>query len=102
MTDEAIINLINKALSEKFHLDPETLTPDALLREDLGIDSLDAVDMVILLEETFKNSYNKEIPQEIKHLNDLHSYIIKLYNEEKAQRNITKIFEQITEDPNTQ
>jgi len=48
---DSIREKINQALVEEFELDPAKMTPEARLKEDLGLDSLDLVDMVIVLEE---------------------------------------------------
>ena len=42
---------INAILIEEFELPEESLTPDADLRDDLGLDSLDAIDLARKLEE---------------------------------------------------
>ena len=42
---------INAILVADFELPAESLTPDADLRDDLGLDSLDAVDLASKLEE---------------------------------------------------
>jgi hypothetical protein len=46
MTDQEIIDLIDSSLAEEFELDPADMTPEANIYEDLGLDSLDMVDMV--------------------------------------------------------
>jgi acyl carrier protein len=38
--------LIRSSLVELFRLDPAQITPDARLADDLGVDSIDAVDLV--------------------------------------------------------
>ena len=38
---------------EDLEIDEEKITPDALLKEDLGIDSLDFVDIVVIVERNF-------------------------------------------------
>ncbi|MDR0953128.1 MAG: phosphopantetheine-binding protein [Elusimicrobiota bacterium] len=53
MQKEEIIKQINAALAKEFELDESMLTPDADFVK-LGLDSLDAVDMVIVLEQMFK------------------------------------------------
>ncbi|GHS87462.1 acyl carrier protein [Campylobacterota bacterium] len=53
MTKEEIVGIVNGVLVNEFELKPEVLTPDAGFRE-LGLDSLDAVDMVITLEQAFE------------------------------------------------
>ena len=47
-------------LSEKLSIDEEWIQPDVLLREDLGLDSLGAVEMLFDLE----SEYDIEIPDE--------------------------------------
>lgn len=42
-----------KFLSEEFEVDPSTITPDAPLKETLALDSLDYVDLVVVIEENF-------------------------------------------------
>ena len=60
MTDEEIITLINTSLAEEFELDTEKMVPEARLREDLELDSLDRVDIVILLERAFSFKIREE------------------------------------------
>ena len=38
---------------EEFEIDERKIAPDARLKEDLGIDSLDVVDIVVLVKDTF-------------------------------------------------
>ena len=40
-------------LIEDLEIDEEKITPEARLREDIGIDSLDIVDIVVLVNRTF-------------------------------------------------
>jgi acyl carrier protein len=44
---------VRKVLIEEFELKAEDLTPAATLYEELGLDSLDSVDMVVALEKEF-------------------------------------------------
>lgn len=77
MTDEKVIEIINTSLAEEFELDPEKLAPDALLFEDLELDSLDRVDTVIMLERAFKFKIREEEGvREIRTLGDLHRFVI--------------------------
>ncbi|MBX2973831.1 MAG: acyl carrier protein [Flavobacteriales bacterium] len=57
---EAIIAKTKKFLSEEFEVDPETITPDAPLKETLALDSLDYVDLVVVIEENFGFKVNGE------------------------------------------
>ncbi len=53
MDRETIMRNVIEAMVEEFELNPEDMKPEANLYDDLGLDSLDAVDMVIVLENTF-------------------------------------------------
>ncbi len=53
MTDQEIVSTINSSLAEEFELNPEHMVPEAIIYEDLGLDSLDIVDLVIVLESAF-------------------------------------------------
>ena len=53
MTLEEIIEKANIVLAEEFEVDETTITPDAKLKETLGLDSLDLVDVVVLVEQNF-------------------------------------------------
>lgn len=51
MTDIEILERIRAIFSENFEIEPERVTPDAHLFEDLDLDSIDAVDLAIKLQE---------------------------------------------------
>ena len=71
-----IIDTVNTALAEEFELDAEAMQPEAHLFNDLGLDSLDAVDMVIVLEKAFGCKLRDEQAiREIRTLGDLYAFI---------------------------
>lgn len=77
MTDSEIIRLIDTSLAEEFELDQATLTPDAHIYEDLGLDSLDMVDMVVVLEKAFHFKIREEEAiREIRTLGDIHEFVL--------------------------
>lgn len=77
MTDQEIIERANKALAEEFELDLEQMQPETNFYEDLGLDSLDAVDMVVVLEQAFKVKIGKDPAiAEIRTVGDMHEFII--------------------------
>lgn len=51
MNDEQILAKLKKILHENFEIDPEKVTRDAHLYNDLDLDSIDAVDLAIKLQE---------------------------------------------------
>lgn len=48
--DNEVFDHLRKTLVELFDVDPDSITPEARLYEDLDIDSIDAVDMVVELK----------------------------------------------------
>ena len=64
MTNEEIIEKIRTTLAEEFEIDVEQIQPDAPLMQTLELDSLDLVDMVVLIDKnfagikTFQDFYN--------------------------------------------
>jgi acyl carrier protein len=77
MNEKEIIKLCNQTLANEFELDLSQLVPEARFKEDLGLDSLDAVDMVVALEEAFNYKLrDNEALSRIRTLGDLHGFII--------------------------
>ena len=70
-----VFEKVRDILCEQLDLEPEDITLDTNIIEDLGADSLDLVDFVMSLEDEF----DKEIPDEdiekIKTVGDIVSYI---------------------------
>ena len=50
MTKQEIIEKVNNLLIEEFEIAEDLLTPEASLKSDLEIDSLDFVDIVVLID----------------------------------------------------
>ena len=44
---------VRNFMIEDLEIDEEKINPDALLKKDLGIDSLDFIDIVVIVEKTF-------------------------------------------------
>ena len=44
---------VKNFMIEDLEIDEEKINPDALLKKDLGIDSLDFIDIVVIVEKTF-------------------------------------------------
>ena len=53
MKRDEIIATINDILVEEFKVDHSVIAPEANFRESLGLDSLDYVDLVVVIQETF-------------------------------------------------
>ena len=77
MTDQQIIEQINSSLAEEFEFALGDMTPDTTLFEDMGLDSLDVVDLVIVLETAFSIKIREEEAiRKIRTLGDIHSFVI--------------------------
>lgn len=53
MKRDEIIATIDDILVEEFEVDRSVIVPEANFRESLGLDSLDYVDLVAVIQETF-------------------------------------------------
>lgn len=53
MDKETLITKINEVLADEFEIDVEVIEPDKPLMQTLELDSLDLVDMVVLIENNF-------------------------------------------------
>ena len=53
MTIEEIIEKVTTALVEEFEIELSEITPEASLKDTLDLDSLDIVDLVVVIEQIF-------------------------------------------------
>lgn len=53
MTIEEIVEKVTDVLVDEFEIEISKITPDASLKDTLDIDSLDIVDLVVLIEQNF-------------------------------------------------
>lgn len=83
ISDEEVRRRILQIMEEEFELEPELLQPNANLYEDLGLDSLDAVDMVVALEKAFGMKLtDEEAVRAVRTLEDLFQLIIHLRDQQ--------------------
>lgn len=54
MTREDIVKQVNKVLAEEFETEESKMTPDANLKDALNLDSLSLVDLVAVIQYTYK------------------------------------------------
>jgi len=85
LTREEIIEAVNGALVDEMELDPAELSPEKTFFDDLGLDSLDMVDLMIGLQRKFGVSLrdNEEI-KKVRTLGDVYDFF------EKYQAELTK------------
>ncbi len=53
MNNDEIAGKVNEVFEESFEVAPEDLLPEKLIFDDLGLDSLDIVDLVVALQKKF-------------------------------------------------
>jgi acyl carrier protein len=75
MTREEIIQQVNSLLSEEFEIEQSEFTPDASLKETLQLDSINLVDLVALVQITYKITIPVNELHTIKTFSDLYDYI---------------------------
>lgn len=75
MTKQEIIEKVNNLLVEEFEIAEDLLTPEASLKSDLEIDSLDFVDIVVLIDRDFGFKPKAEELKTVKTLQDFYDYI---------------------------
>lgn len=76
MTAEEIISKVNEFLIDEFEVDATAITPDAPLKETLELDSLDYVDLVVILEGNFGIKVKQEDFVGIRTFQNLYDYVI--------------------------
>jgi acyl carrier protein len=77
MQNEEIIKRINQLLVDEIEIDEAQISPAADLKKDLGIDSLDFVDLFVIVENNFGFKMKAEEMSDIKKLDDFYAYVIR-------------------------
>ncbi len=81
MTEQEIIDKTNQVFEESFEIERERLVPDAQIFSDLGLDSLDIVDLIVALQNSFGVKIrNEEKVREIRTLQDIYQFIHAIKN----------------------
>lgn len=81
MTEEEIIAKTNRVFEESFEIETERLVPEAHIFIDLGLDSLDIVDLIVALQTSFGVKIRTdEQAREIRTLGDVYRFIAAIKN----------------------
>ena len=70
-----VFEKVKELVARELKVDPEKITLETHLIEDLGADSLDAVDLIMALEDEFGMEVDDETAQNAKTIGDLVKYI---------------------------
>lgn len=73
-----IFEQVKSALAKQFELDPETITPETNLIDDLGADSLDVVELIMSLEDEFGIAISDEDAAQLYTVGRIVEYLEKL------------------------
>ena len=84
MADEEIVKLVNEVFEESFEIEADRLKADAHVFNDLGLDSLDTVDLIVALQQKFKVKIRTdERVRAIRTLGDIYDFIAAVKEEGK-------------------
>ena len=70
-----IFEKVRKILSEQLGVDEDSIQEDSLLAEDLGADSLDAIDIVMSVEDEFGLEVPDEVAESMSTVSDIVKFI---------------------------
>ena len=70
-----VFEKLKEILAEQLDVDADSITKDSMLIEGLGADSLDAIDIVMSVEDEFKIEVPDEIFEKIETVGDMLNYI---------------------------
>ncbi|MFO7667042.1 MAG: acyl carrier protein [Desulfobacterales bacterium] len=79
MIEQEIIKLTNQVFEESFEIEKEKLKPEMNIFQDLGLDSLDIVDLVVALQNKFGVKIrNDDRIKNIRTLGDIYKFVLSL------------------------
>jgi len=75
MTKEEIKKIVTHFLVEELEIEENKIADEALLKDELGIDSLDFVDIVVIVEKNFGFKIKPEEMADVRTLSHFCDYI---------------------------
>lgn len=75
MKREEIVTIVNDFLIKEIEIEETLIKEDAQLKQDLDIDSLDFVDIVVIVERNFGFKIKPEEMANVKTLSEFYDYI---------------------------
>lgn len=80
---EEILDAIKEIMVNMFEIDPEKISLDSRLFEELDFDSIDAIDMIVRLKEMTGKSVKPEDFKSARTINDVVEAVYKLIHEQE-------------------
>ncbi len=71
MTKDELFTRISAILQDNFEIDPQRITPQARLADDLDIDSIDAVDLIVQLKPLLGGRLQPEAFKSVRTVQDV-------------------------------
>jgi acyl carrier protein len=75
---ETVFEAVKKSLVEQMKLDPNAITLESNISDDLGADSLDAVELIMALEEEYDITIETEDAENLHTVGDVVDLLEKL------------------------
>ena len=72
---ESILEVVRDAFVEVRGMNPDEVVPEASLVDDLGVDSLDAIEIILALETHYDKEFDGEDLSNIKTVGDVVSIV---------------------------
>lgn len=73
-----VFDALKETLVKEFEVDPAAITPAARLQEDLDLDSIDAVDLILKIQELTGQSVSPEQFKDVVTIGDVQAIIANL------------------------
>jgi acyl carrier protein len=80
-SNEAILAELQQIMQQLFEIDADDITPDTHLYDDLDLDSIDAIDMVVKVQELTGKKIKPEDFKSVRYVRDVVSTIHALLND---------------------
>jgi len=77
---ETILLELRRILAESFEVDPDAVQPDANLYEDLDLDSIDAIDLIVSVQDLIGRKVQPENFKAARTVNDVVDIVYSLIN----------------------
>lgn len=69
--EEEILHRVKEIFSTSFEVDADLIHPESLLYENLDLDSIDAIDLLVILQEETGKSFQVEKLQHVRTVMDI-------------------------------
>jgi acyl carrier protein len=85
MTRDEILSEVRRQMAEMFEIDPERIKAEALLGEDLELDSIDAIDLAVKIEALTGRRVNEHALRTVRTVSDVVELIASMVGETVPQ-----------------